>query len=72
MVQVYPKETRALCLARAKDGPFFYDAVLKALPVPALKYGQILVRMGAAGFNHKEVSESNSRYPGVKETLVFP
>lgn len=50
-----PTETKALVLAKSKDGPLYYDAVLRTLPIPALQKGQVLVRMGAAGFNHREV-----------------
>lgn len=60
MVQpTYPKETKAIVLEKAAEGgPFVYDAVLKTLPVPELKEGEVLVRMAAAGFNHREVCSS--------------
>jgi NADPH:quinone reductase-like Zn-dependent oxidoreductase len=56
MAQAYPTQTRSLCLAKVEDG-LSYDAVIKILPVPSLKHGQVLVRMGAVAFNHKEVCD---------------
>jgi hypothetical protein len=72
MPQSYPTNTRALCLAKAENGPFFYDTVIKTLPVPALKSGEVLVRMGAASFNHKDVREYSSalEYRGIKTPCV--
>ena len=72
MPRSYPTETRALCLAKAEHGPFFYDAVIKTLPLPALKSGEVLVRMGAAAFNHKDVRAYNSalEYPSIKTPCV--
>lgn len=36
--------------------PVFHDAVIEDKPIPALKQGQVLVRIGAAAYNHRDVS----------------
>ncbi|KAF8315458.1 hypothetical protein DL93DRAFT_2079263 [Clavulina sp. PMI_390] len=51
-----PTETRALVFEKSTSGPFVYDVVIATLPIPPLTQGQLLVRIGAAGFNHRDVS----------------
>lgn len=52
-----PKTTRALVVRKAAQAtkPVFHDAVVEERPIPQLKAGQILVRVHAAGFNHRDV-----------------
>ena len=54
---------RALTLKRGppERKPVYHDAVVEVRPMPALQKGQVLVKMGAVSFNHREVSR-NSRY----------
>jgi len=53
-----PRRSKAIVLRKAKDqsGLYKFDAVLEDTDVPPLKGGQVLVRIEAAGFNHREVS----------------
>ncbi len=58
LIQV-PKTTRALVVRKAKETGkhVLHDAVLEEQrPIPQLKSGQVLVRVHAAGFNHRDVS----------------
>ncbi|KAF9517984.1 hypothetical protein BS47DRAFT_1482931 [Hydnum rufescens UP504] len=61
----YPSHTKALVLAKAPSpsSGHVYDAVIETRPVPALKDGEVLVRMAAAGFNHKELWQRDNQYP---------
>ena len=56
----YPKETRCLVLKRTTSSPseYYFDPVLETRPVPALKDGEVLVRLGAAALNHRDVHMS--------------
>lgn len=52
-----PKFTKALTLkpTTAKLKPVYHEAVLDERPLPALKDGEVLVKIGAAAFNHRDV-----------------
>ena len=52
-----PKETRTLVLKKspADRKPLYHDAVIEKRPMPTLQRGQILVKMGAVAFNHRDV-----------------
>jgi NADPH:quinone reductase-like Zn-dependent oxidoreductase len=53
-----PQRCKAVVLRKAGDqsGPYKFDAVLEERDVHPLKDGQVLVKIEAAGFNHREVS----------------
>ena len=53
-----PQRCKAIVLRKSKDqsGPYKFDAVLEERDIPSLKDGQVLVKIEAAGFNHREVS----------------
>lgn len=54
-----PQYCKAIVLRKADDqnGLYKFDAVLEKRDVqPSLKDGQVLVKIEAAGFNHREVS----------------
>ena len=57
-----PTKTRALIIREAeKSGRrALYDAVVVEKDIPSLKQGELLVKIGAAGFNHREVSMGRS------------
>ena len=57
-----PTKTRALIIREAgKSGRrALYDAVVVEKDIPSLKQGEILVKINAAGFNHREVSMGRS------------
>ncbi len=59
-----PKTTRALVVRKAAQATkaVFHDAVVEERPIPQLKAGQILVRVRAAGFNHRDVSASTDMF----------
>jgi D-arabinose 1-dehydrogenase-like Zn-dependent alcohol dehydrogenase len=53
-----PERSKAIVLRKAEDQGSLYkfDAALEDRDVPPLKNGQVLVKIEAAGFNHREVS----------------
>jgi D-arabinose 1-dehydrogenase-like Zn-dependent alcohol dehydrogenase len=53
-----PRRCKAIVLRKVVDrkGPYEFDAVLEEWDIPSLKDGQVLVKIEAAGFNHREVS----------------
>ena len=53
-----PRRSRAVVLRKAEDqsGLYKFDAVLEDRDIPSLKDGQVLVKVEAAGLNHREVS----------------
>lgn len=53
-----PRSVKALILKRGppERKPVYHDALLEDKPIPALKQGQILVKMGAVAYNHRDVS----------------
>lgn len=58
MVSNIPKSTKALVLKNPalQRKPVYHDAVVEERPISiALKPGEVLVRIGAAAFNHREV-----------------
>lgn len=57
MAERLPKETRALVVKRSppERKPVYHDAVVEKYPIPALGEGQVLVKMGAVAFNHRDV-----------------
>ncbi|KAL7283719.1 hypothetical protein ACG7TL_003156 [Trametes sanguinea] len=65
-VQV-PESARALVLRKSARAtkPVYHDAVLEDLPLPELKPGQILVRIHAAAFNHRDHWIRKGMYPGI-------
>lgn len=52
-----PQCCKAIVLRKVVDqkGPYKFDAVLEERDIPSLEDGQILVKIEAAGFNHREV-----------------
>lgn len=56
-----PRFTKSLTVkkAPAQSNPVYHEAVIEQKPLPALKKGEILVKIGAAAFNHRDVSGAN-------------
>lgn len=52
-----PRTTKALVVQKASQqgSTLYHDAVLQDRPIPALTSGQVLVKMGAVAFNHRDV-----------------
>lgn len=55
-----PQTSKAVILQRSatQKKPAYDDAVLVERPVPQLKPGELLVKVGAVAFNHRDVSTS--------------
>ena len=53
-----PQRCKAIVLRKAENqsGPYKFDAVLEKTDVRPLKDGEVLVKIDAAGFNHRDVS----------------
>ncbi|KZT52258.1 NAD(P)-binding protein [Calocera cornea HHB12733] len=64
-----PKTTRCLVLKEAKhiqkDAPVYHDVVMEQREVPSLKQGEVLVRISAVAFNHRDVWIRKNMYPSV-------
>ena len=52
-----PQETRAVVVKQSAPDriPLRHDAALITKPIPPLKDGEVLIKMTAAAFNHREV-----------------
>ncbi|KAH9997735.1 NAD-binding protein [Russula compacta] len=64
----FPSSFKALVLRnqREKQGKSTYhDVHIVERPVPVLKHGEILVKINAAGFNHRELWIRRGQYPGI-------
>ncbi|KAF9651499.1 NAD(P)-binding protein [Thelephora ganbajun] len=68
-----PQRCKVIVLRKAVDqtGPYKFDAVLEERDVPSLKDGQVLVKIEAAGFNHREVWIRKGLYPGITIGSVY-
>ncbi|KAI0306283.1 hypothetical protein B0F90DRAFT_1862732 [Multifurca ochricompacta] len=63
----YPTSLKALILQNSAKShePVYHDIRLVEKPVAALKPGEILVQINAAGFNHREFWIRKNQYPGI-------
>ncbi|RXW12479.1 hypothetical protein EST38_g13376 [Candolleomyces aberdarensis] len=62
----YPKVSKALVVQKSNgDGPYKFDAVLEEKPVPELKSDEVLLKLTAVGFNHKDVWVRKGMYPAI-------
>ncbi|OJA20396.1 hypothetical protein AZE42_05357 [Rhizopogon vesiculosus] len=73
MASKRPEWTRALvikkCSAEAK--PVYHDAVLEKRPLQQLKHGEVLVKMSATSFNHRDLWIRLGQYPGINFGSTF-
>ncbi|KAJ7205489.1 hypothetical protein GGX14DRAFT_500617 [Mycena pura] len=62
-----PQTTRALVLrkAPADRSPPYHDIAIQEQPIPALQTGQVLVKIAAAAFNHRELWIRKGQYPRI-------
>lgn len=53
-----PRTTRSVVIQKQASAkkPVYHDAVIVEKEIPALQRGEVLVRMSAAAYNHREVS----------------
>ncbi|KAF8967307.1 hypothetical protein BDZ97DRAFT_1804430 [Flammula alnicola] len=68
-----PKSTRALIVQELKvpRKPLYHDATLIERPLSPPKPGEVLVKIGAVGFNHKDVWIRMGQYPNIAIGAVF-
>ncbi|KAJ7138197.1 NAD-P-binding protein [Mycena epipterygia] len=68
-----PRTTKALILRKspAARSPLYHDAVVQEQPIPALKPGEVLVKMGAVAFNHRELWIRKGLYPRIAVGSTF-
>ncbi|KAJ7038785.1 hypothetical protein C8F04DRAFT_1088487 [Mycena alexandri] len=68
-----PRTTKALVIRKSPPGrsPLFHDAVVQDQPIPALKPGEILVKMGAVAFNHRDLWIRKGMYPRIAIGSTF-
>ncbi|KAI0957910.1 hypothetical protein AcW1_006149 [Taiwanofungus camphoratus] len=68
-----PRTTKALVVQKASQqgSTLYHDAVLQDRPIPALTSGQVLVKMGAVAFNHRDLWIRKGQYPGIAFGSVF-
>jgi hypothetical protein len=57
-----PESTRALVIKKSEAKPVYHDAVVETRPLQQLTKGEILVKMGAVSFNHRDVSDMTSAW----------
>lgn len=50
-----PNITKAVVLRASANAPSYHDVVIESRPVPPLKAGQLLLKMGAVALNHRDV-----------------
>ncbi|KAJ7681634.1 NAD-P-binding protein [Mycena rosella] len=73
MATTLPRTTKALVLRKSPPGrePLYHDAVVQEQPLPALKPGEVLVKMSAAAFNHRELWIRKGMYPRIAVGSTF-
>ncbi|PCH37808.1 NAD(P)-binding protein [Wolfiporia cocos MD-104 SS10] len=61
-----PAVTKAIVMRKSQRKPVYHDTVLEERPLPALQKGQVLVKVAAAGFNHRDVWIRQGQYPNIR------
>ncbi|KAL6301844.1 hypothetical protein BKA93DRAFT_796114 [Sparassis latifolia] len=51
--------------------PLYHDARLEERPIPSLQNGQLLVKIAAAAFNHRDLWIRKGQYPGIAFGSTF-
>ncbi|KAJ7049362.1 chaperonin 10-like protein [Mycena amicta] len=65
-----PRTTRALVIRKNAAGTL-HDAVVVEQTIPELKKGEVLVKMGAAALNHRELWIRKGQYPRIAFGSTF-
>lgn len=62
-----PRTTRALVVQKdaQERKPVYHDTEVVERPIHSLKQGEILVKIGAAAFNHRDLWIRKGQYPGI-------
>ncbi|KAF8151082.1 hypothetical protein K438DRAFT_1688264 [Mycena galopus ATCC 62051] len=73
MSSKFPRATKALVLRQSppERKPLFHDAVVQEQAIPPLKPGEILVKIGAAAFNHRDLWIRKGMYPKIAIGSTF-
>lgn len=72
MVSTLPKSIKAIVVRKSKSVEGFpYDAALETLPIPNLGKKQILVKINAVAFNHRDLWIRRGQYPGIIPGCTF-
>ncbi|ESK90854.1 zinc-containing alcohol dehydrogenase superfamily protein [Moniliophthora roreri MCA 2997] len=68
-----PQTTKAIVVQKGVDtsGETYHGAVLESRPLSKLKEGEIMVKMGAVAFNHRDVWIRKGLYPNIGFGSVF-
>ncbi|KAL1689616.1 hypothetical protein GGG16DRAFT_57425 [Schizophyllum commune] len=69
-----PRKTRSVIIQKQASAkkPVYHDAVIVEREIPALQRGEVLVRMSAAAYNHREVlTHIAGLYPGIHFGATF-
>ncbi|KAH8813444.1 NAD(P)-binding protein [Flagelloscypha sp. PMI_526] len=67
-----PKSTKALVLRTVPDRkPLFHDAVIEDKPIEPLQEGEILVKVNAVAFNHRDLWMRKGLYPGITDGATY-
>ncbi|KAG6830497.1 hypothetical protein H0H87_007854 [Tephrocybe sp. NHM501043] len=68
-----PRFTKCLTVKESppQRNPLYHDAIIQQHPIPALKKGEVLVQIGAAAFNHRDVWIRKGLYPQIAFGSVF-
>uniref|UniRef100_A0A8H8CPC1 Enoyl reductase (ER) domain-containing protein n=1 Tax=Psilocybe cubensis TaxID=181762 RepID=A0A8H8CPC1_PSICU len=68
-----PTHTKAVVLQESQvpRTPLYYDAPVVKRPLSPPKAGEVVVKMGAVGFNHKDVWIRQGQYPNIQLGAVF-
>ncbi|KII88285.1 hypothetical protein PLICRDRAFT_124628 [Plicaturopsis crispa FD-325 SS-3] len=71
--KAFPAATRAIVLRKSAvaKSPTYHDARLEQRPIPPLTNGQVLVKIGAVGFNRRELWQRLGQYPGIAMGTVI-
>ncbi|KAI0034537.1 NAD-P-binding protein [Vararia minispora EC-137] len=73
-----PTKTRALVIRKVRSKPVYHNAVVEEQSIPDVNPGELLVRMSAAAFNHREVRltlatlwQRKGLYPAIVDGSTF-
>ncbi|KAJ6537728.1 hypothetical protein B0H19DRAFT_1180732 [Mycena capillaripes] len=68
-----PRTTKALVVRKSPVGrkPLFHDAVVQEQSIPTLKPGEIIVKMDAVAFNHRDLWIRKGMYPRIAFGSTF-
>ncbi|KAG7098313.1 hypothetical protein E1B28_000274 [Marasmius oreades] len=73
MSVVPPQVTKAVVVRKSTGSPpkLIYDAVLETRPLRQLEEGEVLVKVGAVAFNHRDVWIRKGLYPAIAIGSIF-